>query len=241
MPKATTRAAGRATGAPFARTAPLLLVAVAALLSGCANRDSIQVGSIPDDYRTRHPIVVGEKAQTLDLPVAAGDREVTPMQKVAFEGFLDRYDRAAAPVLTILVPAGSYNQAAANDVGRGLVRLAGRNGVPSQRIMLTRYQADASERTAPIRVTYSAMRAYTGRCGRWPEDIADTSENKQWENFGCSYQNNLAAQVSNPADLLGPRRQTEIDPENRSKVIDVYRARKISEEFKSNSEVDYTF
>ena len=85
------------------------------------------------------------------------------------------------------------------------------------------------------------MRAYTDRCGRWPEDIADTSENKQWENFGCSYQNNLAAQVSNPADLLGPRRQTEIDPENRSKVIDVYRARKISEEFKSNSEVDYTF
>ena len=52
------------------------------------------------------------------------------------------------------------------------------------------------------------MRAQTDKCGRWPEDILETSENKHYANFGCSYQNNLAAQIANPADLLGPRKQT---------------------------------
>ncbi len=59
------------------------------------------------------------------------------------------------------------------------------------------------------------MRAQTDKCGRWPEDILETSENKHYANFGCSYQNNLAAQIANPADLLGPRKQTPIDAANR--------------------------
>ncbi|RVB63871.1 pilus assembly protein CpaD, partial [Mesorhizobium sp. M7A.F.Ca.CA.002.04.1.1] len=33
------------------RAVPVLAVAVAALLAGCAQRDSITVGAIPDDYR----------------------------------------------------------------------------------------------------------------------------------------------------------------------------------------------
>ncbi|TGS99095.1 pilus assembly protein CpaD, partial [Mesorhizobium sp. M8A.F.Ca.ET.213.01.1.1] len=54
-----------------------------------------------------------------------------------------------------------------------------------------------------------------------------------------SYQNNLAAQMANPADLIGPRKQSDIDAENRGAVIDVYRQRGISDEFLGNSEVTY--
>jgi len=90
-----------------------------------------------------------------------------------------------------------------------------------------------------VRVSYARLRAHTDQCGRWPEDMLDTSENKHYADFGCSYQNNLAAQMANPADLLGPRKQTSIDAANRSKVIDVYRSRGISGEFLGNSEVTY--
>jgi len=69
--------------------------------------------------------------------------------------------------------------------------------------------------------------------------LLKTSENKHYADIGCSYQNNLAAQMANPNDLLGPRKQSDIDAENRSKVIDVYRARGISDEFLGNSEVTY--
>jgi len=83
------------------------------------------------------------------------------------------------------------------------------------------------------------VRAQTDKCGRWPADLVETSENKHYADFGCSYQNNLAAQMANPADLLGPRKQTTIDAENRGAVIDVYRSRGISTEFLGSSEVTY--
>ncbi|MDH4986379.1 CpaD family pilus assembly protein [Aminobacter anthyllidis] len=202
---------------------PLLAVAAVALLAGCANRDSVTVGSIPDDYRTNHPIVIAEKNQTIDIPVGASDRGITKGQKVTFEGFLQNYDRQAAPALTIMAPSGGANDVAATHAARGLMNIAMKAGVPKNRIAITSYQAEYPEASSPIRATYSAMRAQTGRCGSWPEDIANTTDNKHYANFGCSYQNNLAAQIANPADLLGPRKQTEIDAENRNVVIDQYR------------------
>jgi pilus assembly protein CpaD len=201
---------------------PILAVAAAALMSGCANRDSITVGSVPDDYRTNHPIVIAEKEEVLDLPVGASDRGMTRTQRASLEGFLANYDREAAPVLKIMAPAGSANGVAAAEAAHDFAGLAAKNGVPASRIMLLSYEASV-EASAPVRVSYTSMRAQTDKCGSWPEDILQTSENKHYANFGCAYQNNIAAQIANPADLLGPRKPTEIDAENRSAVIDEYR------------------
>lgn len=203
--------------------APILAVAAIGLLSGCANRDSVTVGSVPDDYRTNHPIVISERTEAIDLPVGADSRRMTQSQRETLLGFLDGYDRSAAPTLTILAPAGSANEIAAAATARDFAKLAGRNGVHSSRIVMASYQAEPSETSAPIRVSYAKLRAHTDKCGRWPEDLLETSENKHYANFGCSYQNNLAAQMANPADLLGPRKPTTIDAENRDVVIDIYR------------------
>jgi pilus assembly protein CpaD len=216
------------TRGPAARRAARCLMAVAALslLAGCnmvTRTDSVSVGAVPDDYRTNHPIMIAEKEQVIDLPVGASDRGMTKTQKVALGGFLSDYDRSAAPVVTILVPVGSGNAVAASQAGQEFAHYAKRMGVPASRIAISSYQAQSAEVSAPVRVTYTAMKAQTGKCGRWPEDIAQTSENKHYANFGCSYQNNLAAQIANPADLLGPRKMTEVDAEKRSVVIDEYR------------------
>ncbi|RWP28981.1 CpaD family pilus assembly protein [Mesorhizobium sp.] len=218
---------------------PVLAVAVAASLAGCANRDSITVGAVPDDYRTNHPIVIAEKNQKIDLPVGAGDRGMTGSQRDTLLGFLDGYDKSAAPTLTISIPSGSANEIAATAAGRDFARLAIASGISRNRIVITTYQSASAEASAPIRVAYVSVKAQTDRCGRWPEDLMQTSENKHYADFGCSYQNNLAAQIANPTDLLGPRKQSDIDAENRSAVIDVYRQRGISDEFLGNSEVEY--
>jgi len=209
-------------GISFRRLLPVVAVTAAALLAGCASRDSVTVGSIPDDYRTNHPIVIAEKEQILDLPVAASARGATKDQRETLQGFLANYDRSAAPVLTVLTPSGSANGVAAAEAGRDFVSLAKASGVPSNRIMVMSYQAEPEEVSAPVRVSYAAMRAQTDKCGRWPADILESSENKHYANFGCSYQKNLAAQIANPNDLLGPRKQTSIDAANRGVVIGDY-------------------
>lgn len=218
---------------------PVVVVTASALLAGCARRDSITVGSVPDDYRTNHPIVIAEKEQSLDLPVAASDRGMTRSQKTAIEGFLYGYDRSAAPVVRVIVPSGAANDVAASEASSDFVRVLRSNGVPDGRIAVMSYQAGSPEMSAPVRISYSAMKAQTGKCGRWPEDLLSTSENKHYADFGCSSQNNLAAQIANPADLLGPRKPSPIDAENRSDAIDQYKARAISGEFADNSEIGF--
>ena len=212
-------------GARRAGTRFVFAAAAVALLAGCAKRDSITVGAVPDDYRTNHPIIIAEKEEKLDLPVGASDRGATTSQRASLEGFLAGYDQSAAPVLNIIAPAGSANAVAAADAARDFAHIAKDSGVPSSRIMIASYQASPEEVAAPVRVSFAAMRAQTDKCGRWPKDILESSENKHYANFGCSYQNNVAAQIANPSDLLGPRKQTPIDPANRGSVIDGYQNR----------------
>lgn len=221
------------------RNAVVLVALSAALLAGCANRDSIQVGSIPDDYRTNHPIVVGERERTIDLPVAASAHKVSREQAQVLAGFMDDYDTKSGAAVRVLVPYGSANAAAASAVAAQMVDVIGRQGVPLSRILVNSYDAGAPDVSAPIRVAYSAVTASVGKCGRWPKDIAETSDNRHYANFGCAYQNNLAAQVANPYDLLGPRKMTEIDPENRASAIDAYKNREISGDFVGQSEIEY--
>ena len=215
------------------------LVAVALVAAGCASRDSITVGSVPDDYRTNHPIVISEKDKTVDIPVGIDDRGLSRMQKVAADGFIAGYDRSAAPVVSVMVPYGSANQDAASAVAAGLVKRLRAAGVPEGRILHQPYEASQYGGSAPVRLVYAEMRASTGPCGRWPKDLMDNAENKHWANFGCSYQNNLAAQIANPADLLGPRKPGDIDAQNRSNAIDDYRDRLIAPDVRANREVQY--
>jgi pilus assembly protein CpaD len=221
-------------------TGLLVLAALSAsLLAGCAKRDSITVGAIPDDYRTNHPIVISEREEVMDVPVGASALRMSRGQRDVVAGFLAGYDPETGAPMRILVPANTVNAPAALMISHEIEGLARARGVHPGNILVQSYQASSPEASAPIRVGYYAMRASTGPCGRWPEDMLKTHDNKHWANFGCSYQNNLAAQIANPADLIGPRKPTEIDPENRAAAIEQYKARGITPDFNRNSEITY--
>jgi pilus assembly protein CpaD len=217
----------------------VLAVLSASLLAGCAKRDSITVGSVPDDYRTNHPIVISEREQVMDVPVGASSLRMSRGQRDVVAGFLSGYDVETGAPMRILVPANSANAPAASLVAREIEGLARASGVQGGNILMQSYQVSQPEASAPIRVSYYGIRAGTGPCGRWPEDMLAHHDNKHWTNFGCSYQNNLAAQIANPADLIGPRKSTSIDPENRNVAIDRYKFGEITPVFNGNTEVQY--
>ena len=147
---------------------------------------------------------------------------MTHSQRVALGSLLDGYDRSASPVVTITAPVGSANswRPPIPPPVSGAPAFARGSAIADH---VTSYQAPSVDISAPVRVAFTAMRAQTNKCGRWPEDILDNPENKHYADFGCSYQNNLAAQIADPADLLGPRKLSEVDAEERSVVIDEYR------------------
>ncbi len=203
---------------------PVGTVLALSLLSGCAlmPKHHITVGSVPDDYRTNHPIVLSEQEEIFDVPVARSHRKLTTAQRGPIEGFMSGYTKNGSGPVRIVMPMGSANEAAASRIGGQIGRLLRKRGIPPSKISFSNYQVTSADAAAPVRITYTALSASTGQCGRWPDDLHKTSENKHYANFGCSYQNNLAAQIANPSDLLGPREPTGIDAANRGVVIDTY-------------------
>ena len=220
-------------------TAAVVITLSAALLSGCAKRHHITVGAIPDDYRTNHPIVVAERDQVLDVPVGASMSRLSYAQRQVIAGHLSGYEKDSGAALRILVPSGSQNAGAASYVAEEIADLARAQGIHSGLILISQYSVSQPEVSAPVRIAYAAITAGTGPCGRWPEDILETGENRHYANFGCAYQKNLAAQLDNPMDILGPRKRTEIDPENRAAAIELYKTRGVTEGFSAASEVNY--
>lgn len=204
------------------RFAALGLILVAAA-SGCA-RDATHTGALPDDYRTRHPVIVGETEKAIDLPVAVGERHLTTGTREVVRGFGQKYASASTGVVQIMLPSGSANAAAADGLRREIRQALVDGGVPAKRILETRYQAGGAGDAAPVRLSFTAIAATTDPCGDWPEDLTkNTIRNENYENFGCATQANLAAQIANPTDLLGPRAETPIDAVQRGRVINDYR------------------
>jgi pilus assembly protein CpaD len=211
-----------------AKLAPKIVLACLALLSlsGCGGmgKDSMSTGSIPDDYRTRHPILITDVEHSLDLPVAQGSSKMTAGMGDTVTGFAQAYRTTSSGYVQIMVPHGSPNAAAAAVIARQVRSQLVATGVPASKIIERPYQAQANGDAAPLRLSYVATTAVAGPCGQWPEDLAnDTSENKNWQNFGCATQANLAAQIANPSDLIAPRGMTPIDADRRMQVISDYR------------------
>ena len=199
--------------------------ASAIMLSGCAafkKSDPIEVGSVPDDYRTRHAIVIAEKERVFEVPVGTQHTKLTKGMQSVTRSFLSGYKDSGTGIVRIIAPVGSANQSAASSVASRVAGLAKQVGVPANKISHENYYP-AADQAAPVRIMYKAIAAQTSQCGRWSEDVLHTSENKQYKNFGCSIQSNLAAQVADPADLLGPRELGEVDTANRDSVIETYR------------------
>lgn len=204
----------------------LSLSLVAMLLSGCAGfrGTSVTVGAIPDDYRTNHPIIVAERERVFDLPVASGDRTLTISMRESIRGVANEYRGSASGAVRIMAPFGSMNAGAASLLVREVADVLRKEGIPGNRIISSRYKAGSTNDAAPIRISFMAITASTSECGRWPEDmLANSTDNKHYANFGCASQNNLAAQIANPGDLLAPRGMTPIDAARRAAVIDSYR------------------
>ena len=147
------------------------LLGIALLMAGCANPDGVTTGSLPDDYRTRHPITIGEAEKVIDIPVAAGDHGLTSGQREVIAGFAQEYLRASKGIIRSQTPQGARNSGAAAYAAGDMRRLLVRMGVPKNRILQTGFAADGYGASAPVRLSYVAITAQTAPCGEWPADM----------------------------------------------------------------------
>jgi pilus assembly protein CpaD len=208
-------------------TDPLRLVAAAALvilLAGCsASKRQDVVGSIPDDYRVNHPILIDEQLATMDVPVALDTARLSAPIKGNISGFAQRFNASGSGLMAIVVPDGSPNEVAATGIAHRIYDVLVGAGVRPGSIDFRSYPAGPSETNAPVRLAFNKITARVEGCGVWPDRLEQDFRNRNYKNFGCATQANLAAMVDNPLDLLYPRALAPADAARRSTVLDNYR------------------
>lgn len=193
-------------------------------LAGCKTvEEPIIVGSVPDDYRTNHPIAINESLQTMDVPVGVNSAKLPKGVKGNVNGFAQRFVASGADLIAIVTPSGSPNQDAAAYASYEIRDVLVASGVNPRSIDFRSYRAQSGENTAPVRLAYAAVTAQAAPCGPWPDQASRNGENRHYANYGCATQGNLAAIVSNPLDLLYPRGMTPADASRRANVLEKYR------------------
>jgi pilus assembly protein CpaD len=207
----------------------LAAVGCAAMLGGCMSSFSRPeiTGSVPDDYRQRHPIIIKEAARTVELFIGTKRGALTPAQRADVLAFAHDWRRESSGGIVIDLPSGTPNEVAAANAVHEVRALLSNAGVPANAVGVRPLQPDDPRKLATIRLNYPRIAATAGPCGMWPEDLGTSYErqhleNQEYWNLGCASQRNLAAMVENPADLVQPRGDTPTYTGRRTTVLDRY-------------------
>ena len=207
------------------RVACIALALLATMTGGCRQ----DLGAPPVagwsmvDASQRHPIIVSQEPQTMQVRVPASSRGLSPRQRSEVLEFADRSRASDAgnSRMIIQAPGGGANEVSAMHAVTEIRQILGDMGFPESSIAVEAYHAEGTG-DAPVRVSYLRYVAEAPVCGYWPTNLADQRDNGNYPNFGCANQHNFAVMVANPADLLGPRTESDRPSERRDVVWDKY-------------------
>jgi pilus assembly protein CpaD len=206
------------------------LVGAAAALGGCTHTDQdIVTGSVTNDYRQRHPIVIQEASRTTEVFVGQGRGGLTAAQRADVMGLAQAWLREGTGGIIIDMPTNTRNARTATDSLHEIQAILSAAGIPPRGVTVRNYRPTDPRLFATIRINYPRVLADAGPCGVWPEDIGPSIknkgyfENRPYQDFGCASQRNLAAMVDNPSDLVQPRAETPALTSRRNVAFDKYR------------------
>jgi pilus assembly protein CpaD len=198
------------------------LAIVAVVAAGCqSNTATSDVDLVANDPRLRHPITISNEPEVLDIPVGMSGPAVSREIDTAIRNYVRGYRESGTGAVTIQVPTGSANELAAASTGQAVHYALVRAGVPHERILVAPYYVGDHAKVASLRLSYLRVKAVASECGIWPSTTPG-NENSQYYNFGCAAQQNLAAMVANPADLVAPQPMAPANGARRAKVITDY-------------------
>lgn len=190
----------------------LLLSAAALSAAGCATKFNGAEHAL--SVQERHPISVDSQTVTMTLAPAAG---LTDLDRARLRAFAEAYMRNGHGALTVTSPGGA-DAGQADAIRAALYGF----GVPDASLAATSYRAGEGSTTDLI-LSYTHYIATPSACGIWEGMQASNFRNINSPNFGCFAQNNLAAMIGDPRDLVEPAAMTDPDAAIRIRGVELFR------------------
>jgi pilus assembly protein CpaD len=204
---------------------PVSLLAAAGLamtlLSACASSGDPQTAALAPTETAQWNDRVHVDAHPDEVLLALHAEGLSAAQNQALDGLVGRWLNTEAREIVVSAPTGGPSGEIAGRMAVSARQRLMAMGAPPAKVRIMGYDA-AGAAGAPLKVGFLRYTAEIPKCGGW-ENVTSTRNNGAYENFGCAVTANMAAQVANPEDLLGPRASTPIDSGRRATVLDKYR------------------
>jgi pilus assembly protein CpaD len=161
-----------------------------------------------------------------EVLLAVHAQGLSPRQAEALAKLHDYWLEDDGGVIGVQAPTDGVDPSAAYRMSEAARSYLISRGVPPDKIEVVGYDpvpGDSGDGPPPLKVGYLRYHAEIPQCGKVWTNISRSWNNDVQPNFGCAVSANLAAQVADPADLLGPRPMAPQDATRRQEVLDKYR------------------
>jgi pilus assembly protein CpaD len=202
-------------------------IAAVVLAGSCAAPFNGGDGLVADPA-ANHPIVVEPHFNAIKLSFSAPEAGLLPDDSDKFAAFVADYLSRGSGSISISAPPGQDARATFDYFSTRLFNM----GVPKSRIMVGTHEGNDQR----VELGFIAYKASTAPCGDWSENTANTAGNRTAANFGCAVQQNIAAQVADPRDLIEMRPSDPPDATRRAQVIDNYEKGRVTAADKSKDQ-----
>ena len=174
-----------------------LFIAMSSTLAACSNGElALDDTYVPATHYERYPIEVTKGPVKTEISSQYGTLQ--PKQINTIVGFGHSAVSSRSSRITILRPSGG---GVSGKVAKETYQLLVRSGISPGMIVQKTYPGPSK---GSVQLSYIRSFAVTEECGDWSSDLTNTSRNEPHPNLGCSIQNNIAALVANPNDLIVP-------------------------------------
>jgi pilus assembly protein CpaD len=173
-------------------------------------------GSIVSDGAVNHPISVEPVYESIKISFSGPGAPLVPDDAARLEGFVQDYLNHGNGSISVSAPDGPGAQETIHYFGERLASM----GVARPAILVGTH--DVTNGDMRVEISYMGYVARTGPCANWTQNLGYTEDNLPSPDFGCSVQQNLAAMVADPRDLMGPRNMSDADATRRATVVGHY-------------------
>lgn len=200
------------------------VLAAGLLLTACASANN----KFANEARTPtelYPLHAQDQADQVMLAVHADG--LSAAQQTALASLAVRWREGGARTIQINAPHGSVDPVAAYRTAQAARSRLIALGIPAEAISQGSYDAPDDPK-APLTIQFTRFEAVVAACGRNWENLTATEANAVQSNFGCAVTANMASQIADPADIVGPRAGGSADAGRRVTVIENYRKGQIT-------------